>query len=266
MVFFYCNFNMFFQNINNYLFKNSATDAAILLNNLKDINKINNETDTNYEFELRFIDNNNRSSTLETYNSIDLSDAIELKYSDIILTNYKSFANNVRVRGSNETITEKTNICNIISNKENTDIKPFIVKFNIERCIKNIEKDNEPEILDYQRRQRISYRINKPYLCNWRIDKTLRLFAKYPQHKKLHCFLEKSNVEKPEIYDMLDIEFEYIGDYSEIIISFIKLFEYLYPKKYEIFNIDYNDINDKLFKITGYKLNTISPQVTQSFN
>ncbi len=261
MIFFYCNFNMFFQNINNYLFKNSATDAVILLNNLKDINKINNETDANYELELRFIDNNNRSSTLETYNSIDLSDAIELKYSDIMLINYKSFANNVRVRGSNETITEKTNICNIISNKENTDIKPFIIKFNIERCIKSIEKDNEPEILDYQRRQRISYRINKPYLRNWRIDKTLRLFAKYPQHKKLHCFLEKSNVEKPEIYDMLDIEFEYIGDYSEIIISFIKLFEYLYPKKYEIFNIDYNEINDKLFKITGYKLNTISPQV-----
>ena len=253
---------MFKQNINNYLFKTKETDADILFKNITNLNKsIFNDSNINYEFELRFIDNNKRSATLETYNSLNLSEAIELKYSDILIANHKSIINNVHIRSSNDIETEKTNICTIESDPGNKDITPFIMKLNIEKSSKIDDKNNVPEILDYQRRQRISYRINKPYLRNWRIDKTLRLFSKYPQHKKLHCFLNKSNVEKPEIYDMLDIEFEYIGDFSEITLSFIKLFEYLYPKQYTIFNINYNEIYDKLFKLTGMKLNKISPQV-----
>lgn len=264
---------LFFQNITNNIFGLSSNEANNLISNISNLKR--GENDVVYELEIRFTDNKRRSANLETYNSLDLSEAVELGYTDIVYISYNSQIDNIHIRSNNGTITEKTNICSV-ETKNISDIYepelnkdgiiPVVMKFNIEKTMRITEENeklllNNRDVFNYQRRQRISYRINKPYLRNWRIDKTIRLLARESQHKKLHCFLEKSNVSNPDLYDYLDIEFEYIGDFSEIDISLCKLFEYLYPKKYQIFNREYNIINNYIHRHHNLYLNRLSSSV-----
>ena len=134
----------------------------------------------------------------------------------------------------------KTLINSVSSRSENPSIIPLKINLNKESLMSpNKELSRYDNI---QRRQRCSYRfkssLDSHYLSNWRIDKTIRLYAKTLNDKKLSLSLDMSNIETLMYYDELDIEFEYIGDFSEIVISFFELIRTIYMP-YEYFDIEY---------------------------
>lgn len=271
------------------IFGISCVDAEMLINNISNLYKnINPNNNYNYETELRFIDfitrdiNQNllKGCSLKMYNNFDLSDFHEVGYSDDIYISYESVFPNI-IRGSinqkdyckniQENIKhrlnyiKKTNIISIETKFNSSNRNTRQITSNIPVCIKLNLEDNIndklfelSEIRNFQRRQRISYKSHKPLLCNWRIDKTVRFFTNDPKHKKLlYNKLTKENVINPEMYDLLDIEFEYIGEYSNFEESFYKLFEVIYYNKFKLFNIKYNELNTyltKKFNINLYKI------------
>lgn len=271
------------------IFDLTRLDAEMLINNIsnlyKNLNPVNNY---NYETELRFIDFITRGSeqnllkgcSLTTYKDFDLSDFHEVGYNDDVFISYDSVFPNI-IRGSiNQkeyckdiqnnikpqlNYMKKTNIITIETKynsssqniRQTTNNIPVCIKLNLEDNINN-KRFELDEIRNYQRRQRISYKSHKPLLSNWRVDKTVRFFTNDPKHKKLlYNKLNKDNVINPVMYDLLDIEFEYIGEYTHFEESFYKLFEVIYYNKFKLFNIKYNELNTyltKKFNINLYKI------------
>ena len=258
--------------INKIFNQSSIKDVETLINNIKSINSYNN--DYNYEVELRIIDDfKGLSCDKHTYKNFSLEGFYKINYSDNIILSYKSISKKTYVRSdiNNKHIEKKTNITTIpsITNKnQKKTLLPIVIKLNIESTIDmdNIYKNNlifndNKNIVNYQRKQRISYKTNIPLLKNWRIDKTIRLFSTNINDKKMSFKLTEDNVINPVYYDKLDIEFEYIGEYVNFEESLFKLFEFIYVDEFKTFNIMYNNINNILLKSYNIDLTNIYPDV-----
>ena len=245
--------------INKIFNQSSIKDVETLINNIKAINTYSN--DYNYEVELRIIDDfKGLSCDKHTYKNFSLEGFYKINYNDNITVSYKSLSRKTYIRTdlNNKHVEKKTNIATIpsISNKnQKKTLMPIVIKLNIESSIDldNVNKDNlifnnSKNILNYQRKQRISYKTNIPLLKNWRIDKTVRLFSTDINDKKMSFTLNEDNVINPIYYDKLDIEFEYIGEYVNFEDSLFKLFEFIYVDEFKTFNIMYNNINNILLK------------------
>lgn len=245
--------------INKIFNQSSIKDVETLINNIKSINTYTN--DYNYEVELRIIDDfKGLSCDKHTYKNFSLEGFYKINYNDNITVSYKSLSRKTYIRTdlNNKHVEKKTNIATIpsISNKnQKKTLMPIVIKLNIESSIDmdNVNKDNlifnnSKNILNYQRKQRISYKTNIPLLKNWRIDKTVRLFSTDINDKKISFTLTEDNVINPIYYDKLDIEFEYIGEYVNFEDSLFKLFEFIYVDEFKTFNIMYNNINNILLK------------------
>lgn len=275
----------------NHIFGISSNDVNALINNVGGIHKGNLPENTNndYEFELRFIDGPRKDCSVKTYKELDLSQFHEIIYSDNVYISYNTLNRNTKIREmyscndyrdmlNNKTkptrsIMKKTNISSISTKKQNSNqknskynkrnndnITPLMIKFNLETTM-NADKFELTNVSDYQRRQRISYKSNIPLLSNWRVDKTVRFYTNNKDNKKLTYKLDKDNVINPKLYDSLDIEFEYVGEYTQLEPSLFKLFEVLYPSQFRLFNIDYNNINNILKSKYNYDLINLFTQV-----
>lgn len=214
------------------------SDVNILLNN---ISKIDNNL--NYEFEMRFIDESYHSK-LDSYNFISNESIIEKDYTDEIIITYKSdiLANDsyVKFRSIKDSnILERKLLISKIEPQNSYVDKQLLIKFSLEQQ----SKINNMNIDNYQRKQRISYIFKDKNLKNWRIDKTVRFITTDINSMKLKYPLTKENVEKPKYYDILDVEFEYIGEFNEIRTSIFYLFEFIYPEHFRKINKVYNKIN-----------------------
>ena len=209
-----------------------------------------------YEFELRYIDNKGQTSK-QLFQQFQEQNGklLELiEYDDDIIYTYQTSAplSNIRFRSYNKSnvYERKTLINSIVARSEDKDITPLKIKLSKESTMTPCNQLSKYD--NIQRRQRCSYRFkhnnSMPYLSNWRIDKTIRLFSKSLNDKKLSLDLDISNFETLTYYDGLDIEFEYIGDYSEILISFFELIKTIY-KPYEYFDVEYLIIKQVLSSV-----------------
>lgn len=251
-------------NIVNQIFRLNANSALLMIDNVNSITS----NDTNYEFELRIVNDAFKAGcNLETFRSLNLKNFIQLQYEDVIIANYKTPVYGYRYRkkinndNDNLSLNRKINISQVGTKLNNTESIRYPLKMKL-----NIEDDLEVsteclQLENYQRRQRISYITSIPLLRNWRIDKTLRLFSNDINDKKLTFPLDKQNVFVPVVYDLLDIEFEFIGNYSEFKKSIFKLFEFIYMSEFQTFNILYNKINDTLISKYNLNLSKIFPSV-----
>ena len=206
-----------------------------------------------YELELRFINDKGHTS-IPLWQTFLSNTSLELiEYEDDIIYTYQPSLpiNNVHVRSYQKSnmYERKMLINSITSRTEDKTVIPLKINLSKESTVSPAK-----ELMNYdniQRRQRCSYKFNTSnsstisYLSNWRVDKTIRLFASSIHDKKLSVELNISNLETLTYYDALDIEFEYIGSYSEIQPSFFELIRTIYSA-YELFDIEYLIIKQAL--------------------
>lgn len=230
------------ENILNKLFGSEYVNVKTLLQTTSQI--ICNDAQ-GYEFELRFSDENGHTSK-QTWINFDnqFSNAITMQsFDDDIIYSYESSIplNNIHFRSYQKSnIYERKILINmIVSRSECKNIIPMNVKLSKETLMspaKHLEK-----YINIQRRQRCSYTFNDPALSDWRIDKTIRFFSNNVQDKKMTINIGVDNFQHLKYYDYLDIEFEFIGEFSNLFNSFFNLIEKIY-KPFEDFNIIYNII------------------------
>lgn len=230
------------DNILNKLFGSEYVNVKTLLQTTSQI--VYNDSQ-GYEFELRFSDENGHTSK-QTWINFDsqLGNEITMQsFDDDIIYNYESSIplNNIHFRSYQKSnIYERKILINmIVSRSECKNILPINVKLSKETLMspaKHLEK-----YINIQRRQRCSYTFNDPSLADWRIDKTIRFFSDNIHDKKITAKMGMDNFQHLKYYDYLDIEFEFIGDFSNLFNSFFNLIEKIY-KPFEDFNVIYNII------------------------
>ena len=249
------------KQILNKVFPNNIFDITCFINNISSMTYSNE----GYELEMRIVDTHNNISCLETtYKSFPLDGFEKITYSDIITMSYKTNIQGVRLRSDIDRtqFETKTNINTLFNFKhgDKQSILPLVIKLNIEQVQTIDESLVISNVVNYQRRQRISYCSKQPLLKNWRIDKTVRFFTDDIDNIKLRFHLDEQNVITCEYYDTLDIEIEYIGDFQEFEMSLFKLFEHIFRDDFRTFNIKYNEINNVL-KQFNTNLSSISSEV-----
>ena len=230
------------DNILNKLFGSEYVNVKTLL---QTTSQIICDDSQGYEFELRFIDENGHTSK-QTWIDFDkqFGDKITMQsFDDDIIYSYESSIplNNIHFRSYQKSnIYERKILINmIVSRSECKNILPINIKLSKETLMspaKHLQK-----YINIQRRQRCSYTFNDPTLADWRIDKTIRFFSDNIQDKKMTMKMSMTDFQRLKYYDYLDIEFEFIGEFSNLFNSFFNLIEKLY-KPFEDFNIIYNII------------------------
>ena len=262
---FFCNYLIMINKnkILNKVFSNNTFDIECLINNISSMSYPKD----NYEFELRIVDNYDKLSCLpSTFKSFPLDNFHKLTYSDDIVVSLKSPVRGVYFRTDIDRtyLQSKTNITTLYNFKRNEQpsVLPLVFKLNIENVV-NIKDNNDiiNTVANYQRKQRVSYCSTLPLLKNWRIDKTVRLYINDIDDIKLTYPLSEQNVYICDYYDALDIEFEYIGDFTEFELSLYKLFEYIYRDDFKTFNLTYNMIDNILYETHKVNLSNISSEV-----
>ena len=196
-----------------------------------------------YEFEMRYVDGGGSVSrdTWLKFNNLFNDDISLVSYDDDIIfthhTNvplrdihFRSFKNSNKYE-------RKMVISRIRSRPESKKVLPLSVRLSRETPM---SPANELQSYDnIQRRQRYTYQFKDPSLSDWRIDKTIRFFTESVDDKKLHFKPGIDNIDTLKYYDSLDIEFEYIGEFSMICTEFFRLIEKIYTP-FEDFDMKYN--------------------------
>ena len=234
------------------LFGSEYINVRTLLNNVSQLN----DSDE-YEFEMRFVDKQNQTSTEIWRTFTEHNYPIVLSsYDDDIIYSYLATIplSNTHFRSYEKTgIYERKMLINSVLAHPESTIIPLKINFSKESPM-NKNKEMK-KFYNIQRRQRCSYVFNNAssnYLKNWRIDKTLRLYAKTINDKKLSLNLDINNIDNLNYYDKLDIEFEYIGPFSEIKQSFFELINAIY-EPYEFFNTKYQIIKNIISHVIQQK-------------
>lgn len=210
-------------------------------------------TDTgNIEFEIRLADVKNHCG-VDNWNIYNkhlkiTSDFID----DVIITyqnpNFKLNNSIIREYFNGNIKQEKDLILKFGSNMISKNTIPLISKLSVERYIPSIGDINKNPT-SYAKTYRQSYQIDckklskrsQQYISNWRVDKTIRTFySKFPK-----IINEVVDINNPEAFDILDIEFEYVGNFRDLELSLISLIEFLYlahpiyKHQYKEFSLDY---------------------------
>lgn len=243
------------------------------LYNSKDIKNIESLIDNittldndKYEVEVCLWDER-YSCSKSLYTSFNLDNFNKINYTDTVIVSYKVPVKCSYLRSNlDRSIVEKKIMISAIesdSSKLNPRVK---LRLNYEddveyspNVLTKLYDDNF--VQNYQRKQRISYMSHIPLLSNWRVDKTVRFYADTPNNMKMTKFLDESNVITADYYDSLDIEFEYVGNYTEFKESYFKLLELVYPNEFETFNIVYSRANNILHKDHNILLNSVFTNV-----
>ena len=234
------------------LFGSEYINVRTLLNN---VSQLNNSDE--YEFEMRFVEQN-QTSTNVWHSFTEQNYPISLSsYDDDIVYSYLTTIPmpNIHFRSYEKTgIHERKIMINSVLAHPDSSIIPLKINFSKESLMN--ENKEMKKFYNIQRRQRCSFvfDVESNYLKNWRIDKTLRLYAKTLNDKKLSLNLDIYNMDNLNYYDKLDIEFEYIGPFSEIKQSFFELINMIY-RPYEFFNMEYQIIKNVMSHVMPQKIN-----------
>ena len=227
------------ENILNTLFGSEYVNAKTLLQTTSQINSSDSQ---DYEFEFRFVDENGHTSKqnwINFENEFDQSLTLQ-SYDDDVIYNYEPFVplNNIHFRSYRKSnlYERKIMINMVVSRSESKNVLPLNIRLSKETVMSPVKHLNK--YINIQRRQRCSYTFNDPKLANWKVDKTIRFFTENPNDKKLSIPLSIDNFTSLKYYDVLDIEFEYVGDFRDLYNSFFFLIEKIY-KPYEEYNITY---------------------------
>ena len=194
-------------------------------------------------------------------------DLIEIDYQDEISHDIETSVNSAyRYYPEQQKLERKTVIQKI--DISDTAI-PIVFRFARENVIdvKYADSLNDPK--KYIRKQRITYKSTIPELADWKVEKTVRFFTENPESTKLSTVLPKENVEVPEVYDIVDVEFEYTGTGTDFLLSVSSLLSVLFPAMYKYVNIAYGKvceiIRSDLTRL-GQKVSIVTQELIDSTN
>lgn len=120
---------------------------------------------------------------------------------------------------------------------------PLVFRYSKEDIAQVADTSFLNEVNKYSRKQRITYKSMDPKLADWKIEKTVRFYAEDSRSRKLIENLTEDNVNTESLYDVVDVEFEYIGEPKYIVQSVSVLLSRLFPAMFKYVNITYGKIN-----------------------
>ena len=266
------------DNIMDKLFSSETNNIKSMLSTAE---KLNGDISA-YEFEVRFVDENNKSCSKKLWKDFSnrISDMIFLdSYADdIVYTHNPTIPiQNVTFRTYKNTNTSERKI--LLSTTHSNNLRIKLSKESVTSIDQSISSSISKKYINIQRRQRASYLFKKVaddqqtrkrlthnsylnLLTNWRIDKTVRLITTNENDSKLTINIPASNIETLKYYDILDIEFEYIGtDFSELTSSFFALINLMYDN-YTEYNLTYKLISSLVKQLYSVDLSNIFPSVS----
>ena len=120
---------------------------------------------------------------------------------------------------------------------------PLVFRYSKEDIAQVTDMEYLNDTNKYSRKQRITYKSMDPKLADWKIEKTIRFYTEDSRSRKLTENLTEDNVNTETLYDIVDIEFEYIGEPKYIVQSVSDLLSRLFPTMFKYVNITYGKIN-----------------------
>ncbi len=120
---------------------------------------------------------------------------------------------------------------------------PLVFRYSKEDITQVTDNTFLNDVNKYSRKQRITYKSMDPNLADWKIEKTVRFYTEDSRSRKLTENLTEDNVNTESLYDIVDVEFEYIGEPKYIMQSVSNLLSRLFPTMFKYVNITYGKIN-----------------------
>ena len=199
-----------------------------------------------YEFEVRIADLNDVSTSISYWNTFnERFDPITTisSFTDDLITSFIPVIplRNIHFRSYSTTHTHERKILinKILARSDDRSLPTIVIKLSKETTMSPLPSTSPAPLSSLQRRIRISSTFNDPNLHNWRIDRTIRLFSSSPTDAKLTIPFDITTALSATNYDVLDIEFEYVGHLRDLIPSLFKLLEVIYAD-FDGFNTTYN--------------------------
>ena len=120
---------------------------------------------------------------------------------------------------------------------------PLVFRYSKEDITQVTDNAFLNDVNKYSRKQRMTYKSMDPKLADWKIEKTIRFYTEDSCSRKLTEDLTEDNVNTEALYDIVDVEFEYIGEPKYIVQSVSDLLSRLFPTMFKYVNITYGKIN-----------------------
>ena len=179
--------------------------------------------------------------TVKDLTLLEPLDLIKIDYEDRIIYDITNDANIAYRYYPDSSIIERK----IVLQKEDmTDTPlPLVFRYSKEDESKIADQFTLNETKKYIRKQRAVYKSTLPQLTDWRVEKTARFFADTPDSNKIRLPLDESNINTEQLYDIIDVEFEYTGESKNIIKSVSDLLSTLFPSMFKYLNITYGRIS-----------------------
>lgn len=120
-------------------------------------------------------------------------------------------------------IQKKYCISKFTTDSSNISLIPLIFKLSDETNLQDIN-----DLIEYNKtfsrtfRQQFHINSSNKYLRNWSVDKTIRFISDNYEN------INVKNINDISSYDILDLEFEYIGEWSELQESLIEVLTFIY--------------------------------------
>lgn len=217
--------NNIHDTILNKVFGNEYTNAKTLLKSISSLDSYN------YELKVRIIDQSydryGTHTSLSMFNIIPEESLILSQFTDDIIITHSSNIplRNVQFRSSvNTQRSQRKTLINSVSSRSDVSI-PLNIQLSKEYVVPSVIS---LPVQSFQRRLRGKYSFANPLLSDWKICKSIRFVTDNVNDKKLTAVLTSENVVKPTLYDFIDIEFLYIGSFSQLYESMFKLIKELY--------------------------------------
>ena len=179
--------------------------------------------------------------TLKDVSLLNSLELVKIEYSDRILYD---ITNNVDIAYRyypDDSIIERKIV--LQKNDISDTCFPLVFRYSKEDVTQITDMSYLNDVNKYSRKQRITYKAMDSKLADWKIEKTVRFYTEDSRSRKLTEDLTEDNVNNEMLYDVIDVEFEYIGEPKYIVQSVSDLLSRLFPTMFKYVNITYGKIN-----------------------
>ena len=179
--------------------------------------------------------------TLKDISLLNSLELVKIEYSDCILHDITNDVDIAYRYYPERSIIERKIV--LQKNDISDTCFPLVFRYSKEDIAQVTDNAFLNDINKYSRKQRITYKSMDPKLADWKIEKTIRFYTEDSCSRKLTEDLTEDNVNTESLYDIVDVEFEYIGEPKYIAQSVSDLLSRLFPTMFKYVNITYGKIN-----------------------
>lgn len=179
--------------------------------------------------------------TLKDVSLLDSLELVKIEYSDRILYDITNSVDIAYRYYPDDSIIERKIV--LQKNDISDTCFPLVFRYSKEDVTQITDTEYLNDVNKYSRKQRVTYKAMDPKLADWKIEKTVRFYTEDSRSRKLTENLTEDNINTETLYDIIDVEFEYIGEPKYIVQSVSDLLSRLFPTMFKYVNITYGKIN-----------------------